>query len=109
MMEITKKELQELRIKDVFVTEGETLSCRMIYDLIEGHINKRHIMEWCTIQLREMLFMKALLLVAGKKTLTQQLELLGVAHLVKLLKSCRRNMELEHTTWREFLTWACLS
>ena len=43
MMEITKKELQELRIKDVFVTEGETLSCRMIYDLIEGHINKRHI------------------------------------------------------------------
>ena len=69
MMEITKKELQELRIKDVFVTEGETLSCRMIYDLIEGHINKRHIMEWCTIQLREMLFMKALLLVAGKENI----------------------------------------
>ena len=66
MMEITKKELLELRVKDVFVTEGENLSCRMIYDLIEGHINKRHIMEWCTIQLREMLFMKALLLVAGK-------------------------------------------
>ena len=44
MMEITKKELLELRVKDVFVTEGETLSCRMIYDLIEGHINKRHIM-----------------------------------------------------------------
>ena len=96
MMEITKKELQELRIKDVFVTEGETLSCRMIYDLIEGHINKRHIMEWCTIQLREMLFMKALLLVAGKEN-------------IKLLRSCRRNMELELTTWREFLTWACLS
>ena len=69
MMEITKKELQELRIKDVFVTEGETLSCRIIYDLIEGHINKRHIMEWCTIQLREMLFMKALLLVAGKENI----------------------------------------
>ena len=101
-MEITKKELQELRIKDVFVTEGETLSCRMIYDLIEGHINKRHIMEWCTIQLREMLFMKALLLVAGKENIS-------VAHMVKLLRSCRRNMELELTTWREFLTWACLS
>ena len=70
MMEITKKELLELRVKDVFVTEGETLSCRMIYDLIEGHINKRHIMEWCTIQLREMLFMKALLLVAGKENIT---------------------------------------
>ena len=69
MMEITKKELLELRVKDVFVTEGETLSCRMIYDLIEGHINKRHIMEWCTIQLREMLFMKALLLVAGKENI----------------------------------------
>ena len=68
-MEITKKELLELRVKDVFVTEGETLSCRMIYDLIEGHINKRHIMEWCTIQLREMLFMKALLLVAGKENI----------------------------------------
>ena len=60
MMEITKKELLELRVKDVFVTEGETLSCRMI---------KRHIMEWCTIQLREMLFMKALLLVAGKENI----------------------------------------
>ena len=69
MMEITKKELLELRVKDVFVTEGETLSCRMIYDLIEGHINKRHIMEWCTIQLREMLFMKALLLVAGQENI----------------------------------------
>ncbi len=69
MMEITKKELLELRVKDVFVTEGENLSCRMIYDLIEGHINKRHIMEWCTIQLREMLFMKALLLVAGKENI----------------------------------------
>lgn len=68
-MEITKKELQELRVKDVFVTEGKTLSCRMIYDLIEGHINKRHIMEWCTIQLREMLFLKSLLLVAGKDTI----------------------------------------
>ena len=56
-------------MKDVFVTEWETLSCRMIYDLIEGHINKRHIMEWCTIQLREMLFMKALLLVAGKENI----------------------------------------
>ena len=74
MMEITKKELQELRIKDVFVTEGETLSCRMIYDLIEGHINKRHIMEWCTIQLREMLFMKALLLVAGKENIIEKLQ-----------------------------------
>lgn len=69
MMEITKKELLELRVKDVFVTEGGNLSCRMIYDLIEGHINKRHIMEWCTIQLREMLFMKALLLVAGKENI----------------------------------------
>ena len=45
MMEITKKELLELRVKD------------------------RHIMEWCTIQLREMLFMKALLLVAGKENI----------------------------------------
>ena len=32
MMEITKKELLELRVKDVFVTEGENLSCRMIFD-----------------------------------------------------------------------------
>jgi DNA gyrase/topoisomerase IV subunit A len=79
MMEITKKELLELRIKDVFVTEGETLCCRMIYDLIEGHINKRHIMEWCTIQLREMLFMKALLLVAGKENIDAT---------IKIIKCC---------------------
>ena len=79
MMEITKKELLELRVKDVFVTEGENLSCRMIYDLIEGHINKRHIMEWCTIQLREMLFMKALLLVAGKENIDAT---------IKIIKCC---------------------
>ena len=84
MMEITKKELLELRVKDVFVTEGETLSCRMIYDLIEGHINKRHIMEWCTIQLREMLFMKALLLVAGKENIDATIRIIRCEVIEKL-------------------------
>ena len=34
MMEITKKELLELRVKDVFVTEGETLSQTSHYGMV---------------------------------------------------------------------------
>jgi len=67
-MDITKKELREIN-NIVPETEDQTrkLTCRMIIDFIEGHINKKHLTEWAGLQQRERYYQGHLLQLSEAK------------------------------------------
>ena len=76
-MDITKKELREISII-VPETEDQTrkLTCRMIIDFIEGHINKKHLTEWAGLQQREKYYLQAVLDMAKKENIDKTISII---------------------------------
>ena len=79
-MDITKNDLLEMNITDIHENcESHTKfrSCRILYDFIEGDLNKEHIDEWAKLEVCELWNLQALLKVACKKHIEETLEIIN--------------------------------
>jgi len=79
-MDITKKDLLEMNITDIHDNcESHTKfrSCRILYDFIEGDLNKEHIDEWAKLEVCELWNLQALLRVGCKKHIEETLEIIN--------------------------------
>ena len=78
-MDITKDLLCELNITGIHdrpVKDGKTRSCWLLYDLIEGNLNKEHIKEWAGLQVSQIFNLRVLLKVARKKNIHKTLSII---------------------------------
>ena len=78
-MDITKDLLCELNITGIHdrpVKDGKTRSCWLLYDLIEGNLNKEHIKEWAGLQVSQIFNLRVLLKVASKKNIHKTLSII---------------------------------
>ena len=78
-MDITKDLLCELNITDIHdrpVKDGKTRSCWLLYDLIEGNLNKERIKEWAGLQVSQIFNLRVLLKVASKKNIHKTLSII---------------------------------
>ena len=85
-MEITKNDLLEMNITDIHEKcESRTKfrSCRILYDFIEGDLNKEHIDEWAKLEVCELWNLQALLRVGCKKHIEETLKSLIVVTIEK--------------------------
>lgn len=79
-MDITKKDLLEMNITDIHENcESHTKfrSCRILYDFIEGDLNKEHIDEWAKLEVCELWNLQALLKVGCEKHIEETLEIIN--------------------------------
>ena len=78
-MDITKDLLCELNITGIHdrpVKDGKTRSCWLLYDFIEGNLNKEHIKEWAGLQVSQIFNLRALLKIAGKKNIEKTFQII---------------------------------
>lgn len=78
-MDILKKDLLEMNIVDIqdkMVERMETRSCRLLYDFIEGNLNKDNINEWARLQVNLIVNLKVLLKVANKKNIEKTIQII---------------------------------
>ena len=78
-MDITKDLLCELNITGIHdrpVKDGKTRSCWLLYDFIEGNLNKEHIKEWAGLQVSQIFNLRVLLKVASKKNIHKTLSII---------------------------------
>ena len=79
-MDITKNDLLEMNITDIHEKcESRTKfrSCRILYDFIEGDLNKEHIDEWAKLEVCELWNLQALLKVGCEKHIEETLEIIN--------------------------------
>lgn len=78
-MDITKDLLCELNITGIHdrpAKDGKTRSCWLLYDFIEGNLNKEHIKEWAGLQVSQIFNLRVLLKVASKKNIHKTLSII---------------------------------
>jgi len=78
-MDITKKDLLEMNIIDIHdkaESRMKTRSCRILYDFIEGNLNKEHINEWAGLQVCLIWNLRCILRVACKKNIEKTLNII---------------------------------
>lgn len=78
-MDILKKDLLEMNIVDIhdnMVERMKPRSCRILYDLVEGNLNKENIMEWAGLQVSQIFNLKVLLKAANKDNIEKTLQII---------------------------------
>ena len=78
-MDISKKDLLEMNIVDIhdkMVERMDSRSCRILYDFIEGNLNKESINEWAKLQVNLIVNLKVLLKVANKKNIDKTIQII---------------------------------
>ena len=78
-MDISMKDLVEMNIVDIhdkMVERMDSRSCRILYDFIEGNLNKESINEWAKLQVNLMVNLKVLLKVANKKNIDKTIQII---------------------------------
>lgn len=78
-MDITKDQLCELKITGIHdrpANDGKARSCWLLYDFIEGNLNKKHINEWAGLQVSHIFNLRVLLKVASKKNIHKTLSII---------------------------------
>ena len=78
-MDISKKDLLEMNIVDIhdkMVERMDSRSCRILYDFIEGDLNKESINEWAKLQVNLIVNLKVLLKVANKKNIDKTIQII---------------------------------
>lgn len=78
-MDISKKDLLEMNIVDIhdkMVERMDSHSCRILYDFIEGNLNKESINEWAKLQVNLIVNLKVLLKVANKKNIDKTIQII---------------------------------
>ena len=78
-MDISKKDLLEMNIVDIhdkMVERMDSRSCRILYDFIEGNLNKESINEWAKLQVNLIVNLKVLLKVANKKNIDKTIHII---------------------------------
>ena len=78
-MDISKKDLLEMNIVDIhdkMVERMDSRSCRILYDFIEGNLNKGSINEWAKLQVNLIVNLKVLLKVANKKNIDKTIQII---------------------------------
>ena len=78
-MDISKKDLLEMNIVDIhdkMVERMDSRSCRILYDFIEGNLNKESINEWAKLQVNLIVNLKVLLKVANKKNIEKTIQII---------------------------------
>ena len=78
-MDITKDQLCEMNITGIHdrpINDEKTRSCRLLYDFIEGNLNKEHINEWAGLQVSQIFNLRVLLKVACKKNIEKTLQII---------------------------------
>ena len=78
-MDISKKDLLEMNIVDIhdkMVERMDSRSCRILYDFIEGNLNKKSINEWAKLQVNLIVNLKVLLKVANKKNIDKTIQII---------------------------------
>ena len=79
-MDITKNDLLEMNITDIHDNaerRKKNRSCRILYDFIEGELNKEHIKEWAGLEVCELFNLQALLRIANKNDIDETLEIIN--------------------------------
>lgn len=78
-MDISKKDLLEMNIIDIhdkMVERMKPRSCRLLYDFIEGNLNKENIREWAGLQVSQIFNLKLLLKVANKENIEKTIQII---------------------------------
>ena len=78
-MDISMKYLVEMNIVDIhdkMVERMDSRSCRILYDFIEGNLNRESINEWARLQVNLMVNLKVLLKVANKKNIEKTIQII---------------------------------
>jgi hypothetical protein len=78
-MDITKKDLLEMYVTSIHdrpIKDEKTRSCLLLYDFIEGNLNKEHINEWAGLQVSQIFNLRVLLKVASKKNIHKTLSII---------------------------------
>ena len=78
-MDISMNDLLEMNIVDVhdkMVDRIGACSCRILYDFIEGNLNRENINEWAKLQVVLMVNLKVLLKVANKKNIEKTIQII---------------------------------
>ena len=78
-MDISMKDLLEMNIADIhdkMVERMDSRSCRILYDFIEGNLNKENINEWAKLQVNLIVNLKVLLKVANKKNIEKTIRII---------------------------------
>lgn len=78
-MDISKKDLLEMNIVDIhdkMVERFDPRSCRLLYDFIEGNLNKDNINEWARLQVNLIVNLKVLLKVANKNNIEKTIQII---------------------------------
>ena len=78
-MDISKYDLLEMNIVDIhdkMVERMKPRSCRLLYDFVEGNLNKESIREWAGLQVSQIFNLKLLLRVANKKNIEKTIQII---------------------------------
>jgi DNA gyrase/topoisomerase IV subunit A len=78
-MDISMKDLEEMNIVDIhdkMVDRMDPRNCRLLYDFIEGNLNKENINEWAKLQVNLIVNLKVLLKVANKKNIDKTIQII---------------------------------
>lgn len=78
-MDISKKDLLEMNIVDIHDKPVERMkprSCRLLYDFVEGNLNKENIREWAGLQVCQIFNLKLLLRVANKENIDKTIRII---------------------------------
>lgn len=78
-MDITKYQLCEMNITGIHdkpTSDDKTRSCQILYDFIEGNLNKEHINEWAGLQVSQIWNLRCLLRVACKKNIEKTINII---------------------------------
>ena len=78
-MDILMNDLLEMNIVDIhdkMVDRMEPRNCRILYDFIEGNLNKENINEWARLQVHLIVNLKILLNVANKKNINKTIQII---------------------------------
>ena len=78
-MDISMKDLVEMNIVDIhdkMVDRMDPRNCRLLYDFIEGNLNKENINEWAKLQVNLIVNLKVLLKVANKKNIDKTIQII---------------------------------
>lgn len=63
-------------VHDRPINSEKPRSCRLLYDFIEGNLNKENINEWAALQVNHIFNLKVLLKVACKKNIEKTLDII---------------------------------
>ena len=78
-MDISMKDLEEMNIVDIhdkMVDRMDPRNCRLLYDFIEGNLNRENINEWAKLQVNLIVNLKVLLKVANKKNIDKTIQII---------------------------------